>query len=128
MKKKTAYTELQCQNFIERGYDIIIRQNHEHKGISGPTIYYGMTHEVKVWPSVRYVSTGILLENLTTNWTVQKPEIGRDNEVILFCNPRSLQTLTVGETTISLKDYNRDQVLDFLRKKGIKFEDPTQKR
>ena len=118
------FTGLQIDNFIERGFDIIVRQNNEHTGQCGPRIYYGMTHEVRVWPSVRYVSTGIYLERLGTDATVREPGSGREDGVVLFCNEKSLQTLTVGGWTIELSKYSREQVLDFLRKKGLKIEDP----
>lgn len=49
MKHDKAYfTKLQQDNFIERGFDIIVKQNNEHLGVCGPRIYYGMTHEVRV--------------------------------------------------------------------------------
>ena len=41
------FTKLQIDNFVERGFDIIVRQNDEHTGLYGPRIYYGMTHEVR---------------------------------------------------------------------------------
>ena len=122
---KAYFTKLQQDNFIERGFDIIVKQNNEHLGVCGPRIYYGMTHEARVWPSVRYVSTGIVLEHLGTNMTIQEPASPREDSVILFCNEKSLQTLTIGGWTIELIKYNREQVLEFLRKKGIKFEDPS---
>ena len=67
------FTELQINNFIERGFDIIVRQNNEHTGLCGPRIYYGMTHEVRAWPSVRYIPTGIFLEHLGTDTTIREP-------------------------------------------------------
>ena len=125
MKHDQAYfTKLQIDNFIERGFDIIVRQNNEHEGVCGPRIYYGMTHEVRAWPSVRCVSTGIMLEHLGTDTTIQEPASKREDSVVLFCNEKSLQTLTVGGWTIELSKYSREQVLDFLRKKGLKIEDP----
>lgn len=125
MKHDQAYfTKLQIDNFIERGFDIIVRQNNEYEGVCGPRIYYGMTHEVRAWPSVRYVPTGIFLKHLGTDMTIREPGSGREDGVVLFCNEKSLQTLTVGGWTIELSKYSREQVLDFLRKKGIKIEDP----
>lgn len=118
------FTGLQIDNFIERGFDIIVRQNNEHTGLCGPRIYYGMTHEVRVRPSVRHVSTGIYLERLGTDATVREPGSGREDGVVLFCDEMSLQTLTVGGWTIELSKYSREQVLDFLRKKGLRIEDP----
>ncbi len=118
------FTKLQIDNFIERGFDIIVRQNDEHEGVSGPRIYYGMTHEVRARPSVRGVSTGIFLEHLGTDTTIREPGSGREDGVVLFCNEKSLQTLTIGGWTIELSKYSREQVLDFLRKKGLKIEDP----
>ena len=118
------FTGLQIDNFIERGFDIIVRQNNEHTGQCGPRIYYGMTHEVRVWPSVRHVSTGIYLERLGTDATVREPGSGCEDGIVLFCNEKSLQTLTVGGWTIELSKYSREQVLDFLRKKGLRIEDP----
>lgn len=118
------FTELQIDNFIERGFDIIVRQNNEHTGLCGPRIYYGMTHEVRAWPSVRYIPTGIFLEHLGTDTTIREPESGRENSIVLFCNEKSLQTLTVGGWTIELSKYSREQVLEFLRKKGLKIEVP----
>ena len=118
------FTKLQIDNFIERGFDIIVRQNDEHEGVSGPRIYYGMTHEVRARPSVRGVSTGIFLEHLGTDTTIREPGSGREDGVVLFCNEKSLQTLTVGGWTIELCKYSREQVLEFLRKKGLKIEDP----
>ena len=121
---KAYFTKLQQDNFIERGFDIIVKQNNEHLGVCGPRIYYGMTHEARVWPSVRYVSTGIVLEHLGTNMTIQELASKREDSVILSCNEKSLQTLTIGGWTIELCKYNREQVLEFLRKKGFKCEDP----
>lgn len=121
------FTKLQIDNFIERGFDIIVRQNNEREGLCGPRIYYGMTHEVRVWPSVHYIPTGIFLEHLGTDTTIREPESKREDSVILFCNEKSLQTLTVGGWTIELSKYSREQVLDFLRKKGLKIEDPEVK-
>ena len=118
------FTGLQIDNFIERGFDIIVRQNNEHTGLRGPRIYYGMTHEVRVRPSVRCISTGIFLEHLGTDTTIREPGSGREDGVVLFCNEKSLQTLTVGGWTIELCKYSREQVLDFLRKKGLRIEDP----
>lgn len=118
------FTELQIDNFIERGFDIIVRQNNEHTGLCGPRIYYGMTHEVRVRPSVRCVPAGIFLEHLGTDTTIREPGSGREDGVVLFCDEKSLQTLTVGGWTIELNKYSREQVLDFLRKKGLKIEDP----
>ena len=118
------FTKLQIDNFIERGFDIIVRQNNEHTGLCEPRIYYGMTHEVRAWPSVRCIPTGIFLEHLGTDTTIREPGSGRENGVVLFCNEKSLQTLTVGDWTIELSKYSREQVLDFLRKKGLKIEDP----
>ena len=118
------FTKLQIDNFIERGFDIIVRQNNEHTGLCGPRIYYGMTHEVRVRPSVRCVPAGIFLEHLGTDTTIREPGSGREDGVILFCDEKSLQTLTVGGWTIELNKYSREQVLDFLRKKGLKIEDP----
>ena len=118
------FTELQIDNFIERGFDIIVRQNNEHTGLCGPRIYYGMTHEVRVRPSVRCVPAGIFLEHLGTDTTIREPGSGREDGVVLFCDEKSLQTLTVGGWTIELSKYSREQVLDFLRKKGLKIEDP----
>ena len=86
-----------------------------------------MTHEVRVWPSVHYIPTGIFLEHLGTDTTIREPESKREDSVILFCNEKSLQTLTVGGWTIELSKYSREQVLDFLRKKGLKIEDPEVK-
>lgn len=128
MKHDKAYfTKLQQGNVIERSFDIIVRQNNEHLGVCGPRIYYGMTREARVWPSVRYVSTGIVLDHLGTNMTIQEPASPREDSVLLFCNKKSHQTLTIGGWTIDLSKYNREQVLDFLKKKGIKFEDPDVK-
>lgn len=118
------FTKLQIDNFIERGFDIIVRQNNEHMGLCGPRIYYGMTHEVRVWPSVRCIPTGIFLVHLGTDTTIREPKSGREDGVVLFCNEKSLQTLTVGGWTIELSKYSREQVLDFLHKKGLKIEDP----
>ena len=59
--------------------------------------------------------------------TIQEPASKREDSVILFCNEKSHQTLTIGGWTIELCKYNREQVLEFLRKKGIKFEDPNVK-
>lgn len=118
------FTKLQIDNFIERGFDIIVRQNNEHMGLCGPRIYYGMTHEVRVWPSVRCIPTGIFLVHLGTDTTIQEPGSVREDGVVLFCNEKSLQTLTVGGWTIELSKYSREQVLDFLHKKGLKIEDP----
>ena len=121
------FTKLQIDNFIERGFDTIVRQNNEQTGLCGPRIYYGMTHEVHAWPSVRCIPTGIFLEHLGTDTTIREPGSGRENGVVLFCNEKSLQTLTVGGWTIELSKYSREQVLDFLRKKGLKIEDPDVK-
>ena len=121
------FTKLQIDNFIERGFDIIVRQNNEREGLCGPRIYYGMTHEVRVWPSVHYIPTGIFLEHFGTDAAIREPGSGRENGVVLFCNEKSLQTLTISGWTIELCKYSREQVLDFLRKKGLKFEDPEVK-
>ena len=118
------FTGLQIDNFIERGFDIIVRQNNDHTGLCGPRIYYGMTHEVRVRPSVRCIPAGIFLERLGTDTTIREPGSGREDGVVLFCNEKSLQTLTVGGWTIELSKYSREQVMDFLRKKGLKIEDP----
>ena len=70
------FTDLQIDNFIERGFDIIVRQNNEHTGLCGPRIYYGMTHEVRVWPSVHCIPTGILfLSNPTGTEIAGTPAI-----------------------------------------------------
>lgn len=135
-KEKKDYLELNCQNFTERGFNIIINQHKDkdRHGQMGPMKYYGRIHEVKCSPNVRYVSTGLVLSNLQPWYEFDNGEqlderIGEDS-VILFCNPESTQTLTItGVTsfTIDLSVYNREQVLDFLQKKGIKFEDPEVK-
>lgn len=121
------FTKLQIANFIERGFDIIVRQNDDHKEVGYSRIYYGMTHEVSVWPSVRYFHDGLMLDHLGTDATIRVSDCGRNDSTILQCNKKSRQTLTIGNLTIKLCNYTRDQVLDLFRKKGIKIEDPSVK-
>lgn len=129
MKKKTDSTELQCANFNIRGYDIVVEQyrNGEPRETMGPNRYYGMTHEVRYLPNVRYVSTGILLENLVTDWEVMSNTAKRRDQTILFCNPKSTQTLTVQGWTIDLRRYTRDEVLKFLKARGLKLYGESEK-
>lgn len=131
MKKKKDYLELNCQNFTERGFNIIIHQHkdNDRHGQMGPMKYYGRVHEVKCSPHVRYVPTGLVLTGLqpwyefaTPNQLTEKP--GTDS-TILFCNPKSNQTLTirgVSTWTIDLSSYNREQVLKFLTDHGVILE------
>lgn len=130
-KEKKDYLELNCQNFTERGFNIIINQHKDkdRHGQMGPMKYYGRVHEVKCSPNVRYVSTGLVLSNLQPWYEFKKGEQlderkGEDS-TILFCNPKSSQTLTItGVTsfTIDLSVYNRDQVLKFLTDHGVVLE------
>ena len=124
MKKKTDYTELQCKNFLERGYNIVLTQwkDGRPEDVYGPNKYYGMSHEVSIWPSVRYVPTGLCIQNLVTDFDVYNGQAEREDFTILFCNPKSKQKLTVNGWTLDLSRYNRDQVMDFLRKHGLKVE------
>lgn len=130
-KEKKDYLELNCQNFTERGFNIIINQHKDkdRHGQMGPMKYYGRVHEVKCSPNVRYVSTGLVLTNLQPWYEFQKGDqlderMGKDS-TILFCNPKSSQTLTItGVTsiTIDLSVYNREQVLKFLTDHGVVLE------
>lgn len=130
-KEKKDYLELNCQNFTERGFNIIINQHKDkdRHDQMGPMKYYGRVHEVKCSPNVRYVSTGLVLSNLQPWYEFKKGEqlderMGEDS-TILFCNPKSSQTLTItGVTsfTIDLSDYNREQVLKFLTDHGVVLE------
>lgn len=130
-KEKKDYLELNCQNFTERGFNIIINQHKDkdRHGQMGPMKYYGRVHEVKCSPNVRYVSTGLVLSNLQPWYEFKKGEQlderkGEDS-TILFCNPESSQTLTItGVTsfTIDLSVYNREQVLKFLTDHGVVLE------
>lgn len=123
-KQKPDYTELQCKNFLERGYNIVLTQfkNGRPEGVCGPTKRYGMIHEVVTWPSVRYVPTGLCLQNLVSEYEVYNGKAERKDFTILFCNPKSTQKLTVNGWTLDLSRYNRDQVMEFLRKQGVKIE------
>lgn len=130
-KEKKDYLELNCQNFTERGFNIIINQHKDkdRHGQMGPMKYYGRVHEVKCSPNVHYVSTGLVLSNLQPWYEFKKGEQlderkGEDS-TILFCNPESSQTLTItGVTsfTIDLSVYNREQVLKFLTDHGVVLE------
>lgn len=130
-KEKKDYLELNCQNFTERGFNIIINQHKDkdRHGQMGPMKYYGRVHEVKCSPNVRYVSTGLVLSNLQPWYEFKKGEQlderkGEDS-TILFCNPESSQTLTItGVTsfTIDLSVYNHEQVLKFLTDHGVVLE------
>ena len=130
-KEKKDYLELNCQNFTERGFNIIINQHkdNDRHGMFGPMKYYGRVHEVKCSPNVRYVSTGLVLSNLQPWYEFNNGEqlnerMGEDS-TILFCNPKSSQTLTItGVTsfTIDLSAYNREQVLKFLTDHGVVLE------
>lgn len=130
-KEKKDYLELNCQNFTERGFNIIINQHKDkdRHGQMGPMKYYGRVHEVKCSPNVRYVSTGLVLSNLQPWYEFKKGEQlderkGEDS-TILFCNSKSSQTLTItGVTsfTIDLSVYNREQVLKFLTDHGVVLE------
>lgn len=88
----------------------------------GPIKRYGMIHEVVTWPSVRYVPTGLCLQNLASEYEVYNGKAERKDFTILFCNPKSTQKLTVNGWTLDLSRYNRDQVMEFLQKQGVKFE------
>ena len=130
-KEKKDYLELNCQNFTERGFNIIINQHKDKNrhGQMGPMKYYGRVHEVKCSPHVLYVPTGLVLTNLQPWYEFKKGEqlnerMGKDS-TILFCNPKSSQTLTItGVTsfTIDLSVYNREQVLKFLTDHGVVLE------
>ena len=130
-KEKKDYLELNCQNFTERGFNIIINQHKDkdRHGQMGPMKYYGRVHEVKCSPNVRYVPTGLVLSNLQPWYEFNKGDqlderTGKDS-TILFCNPKSSQTLTItGVTsfTIDLSVYNREQVLKFLTDHGVVLE------
>lgn len=124
-KQKPDYTELHCKNFLERGYNIVLTEfkNGRPEGVCGPSKYYGMVHEVVTWPSVRYVSTGLCLQNLVTEYEVYNGKPERKDFTILFCNPKSTQKLTVNGWTLDLSRYNREQVMEFLRKQGVTIED-----
>ena len=130
-KEKKDYLELNCQNFTERGFNIIINQHKDkdRHGQMGPMKYYGRVHEVKCSPNVRYVSTGLVLSNLQPWYEFKKSdqldERKGEDSTILFCNPKSSQTLTItGVTsfTIDLSVYNREQVLKFLTDHGVVLE------
>lgn len=130
-KEKKDYLELNCQNFTERGFNIIINQHKDkdRHGQMGPMKYYGRVHEVKCSPHVLYVPTGLVLTNLQPWYEFKKGDqlderMGTDS-TILFCNPKSSQTLTItGVTsfTIDLSVYNREQVLKFLTDHGVVLE------
>lgn len=134
-KEKKDYLELNCQNFTERGFNIIINQHKDkdRHGQMGPMKYYGRVHEVKCSPNVRYVSTGLVLSNLQPWYEFKKGDqlderMGKDS-TILFCNPQSSQTLTItgvskgaASFTIDLSVYNREQVLKFLTDHGVVLE------
>lgn len=134
-KEKKDYLELNCQNFTERGFNIIIKQHkdNDRHGQMGPMKYYGRVHEVKCSPNVRYVSTGLVLSNLQPWYEFKKGDqlderMGTDS-TILFCNPQSSQTLTItgvskgaASFTIDLSVYNREQVLKFLTDHGVMLE------
>lgn len=130
-KEKKDYLELNCQNFTERGFNIIINEHkdNDRHGQMGPMKYYGRIHEVKCSPNVRYVSTGLVLSNLKPWYEFKKgdqlDERTKPASTILFCNPKSSQTLTItGVTsiTIDLSVYNREQVLKFLTDHGVMLE------
>lgn len=134
-KEKKDYLELNCQNFTERGFNIIINQHkdNDRHGQMGPMKYYGRVHEVKCSPNVLYVSTGLVLSNLQPWYEFKKGDqlderMGKDS-TILFCNPKSSQTLTItgvskgaASFTIDLSSYNREQVLKFLTDHGVTLE------
>ena len=126
--EKKDYRELNCRNFTERGFNIIINQHkdHDRHGQMGPMKYYGRIHEVKCSPHVRYVSTGLVLTNLQPWYEFrtceQLDERKGNDSTILFCNPKSSQTLTVDGWTIDLSSYNREQVLKFLTDRGVVLE------
>lgn len=128
MKKKKDFTKLQCDNFMERSYNVIVDQFNggDRHGSVGPSKYYGILHEIDVCPTVRYVSTGILLRNLTTDWHYLSNKIPRNQEVILFCNPSSTQILTINGITLDLSRYDRKKVLEILKDQGFVFSDPEE--
>lgn len=130
-KEKKDCLELNCQNFTERGFNIIINQHKDkdRHGQMGPMKYYGRVHEVKCSPNVRYDPTGLVLSNLQPwyefNKRDQLDERMGEGSATLFCNPESSQTLTItGVTsfTIDLSVYNREQVLKFLTDHGVVLE------
>ena len=111
---KKDYTVQYAKNFAEHSYNLVAIC------VCGPRIYYGMIHEVEAQPHIRYVSTGIGLFNLVSDQTIHTDEQARNKSTILFCNPKSRQELTINGWTIALCKYNREQVLEFIKKFGIK--------
>ena len=127
-KEKKDYHELKSRNVIERGFNIVINQHKDkdRHGQMGPMKYYGRTHEVKCSPHVRYVSIGLVLSNLQPWYEFktcgQLDERKGTDSTILFCNPKSSQTLTVDGWTIDLSSYSREKVLEFLTNHGVELE------
>lgn len=117
---KKDYTVQYAKNFAEHSFNLVVHEHNESISVYGPRIYYGMIHEVVVQPNVRYVSTGIGLFNLVSDKTIHTDDPARKKSTILFCNPSSRQELTINGWTIALSKYNREQVLDFIKKFGIK--------
>ena len=117
---KKDYTALYAKNFAEHSYNLVVHEHNESISVCGPRIYYGMIHEVEAQPNIRYVSTGIGLFNLVSDKTIHSGEQTRKKSTILFCNPNSRQELTINGWTIALSRYSREQVLEFIKKFGIK--------
>lgn len=124
-KEKKDYLELNCQNFTERGFNIIVTSPHMK--------YYGRIHEVKCSPNVLHLSSALALSNLQqwANWDEKfllSEETGTESR-LLYCNPASNQKLTItgvskgaASFTIDLSAYNREQVLKFLTDHGVMLE------
>ena len=124
MKKKIDYAELQRKNELEHSFNIILVQfkNGRPEGVCGPAKYYGKVNETSIYPFVRYVPTGLYIQNLVADYDVYKDNPKREDGRILFCNPKSKQKLTVNGWTLDLSRYNREQVIEFLKKQGLKIE------
>lgn len=127
--QKPNYTELQHKNSLEHSFNIILMQfkNGRPEGVCGPAKYYGKVNNVVIWQFVRYVSTGLYIQNLVADYNVYKDNPKQDDGCILFCNPKSTQKLTVNGWTLDLSRYNREQVMEFLQKQGIKIEQTDEK-
>ena len=117
MEKKKDYLELNCQNFTERGFNLIIN--------CGAVKYYGRIHEVKCSPNVSQFPKGFILSGLQ-HWCNGVPntltEEKGTEQLLLHCNPTASWTLTirgVSTWTIDFGVYGRERVLKFLSDHGI---------
>ena len=103
--------ELHRQNFVEHGFDVKIDVEYD----CGHSIYYGYLHDITVDTNVKYAKTAIVIENVVTAMNNEK-----DNKLV-FCNPKSRTILTLGNKTLNLRFYTKEDVIKVLKEIGIKL-------